>query len=1030
MNYSQESKITGNKFNTRITSLKSFLNKYRIYPSNKKVISISKEQDESSSSDLNINSSDKQNTNNINDNNTTFEYEENEEEEEELNSDEYVSSTNLDVETNTYIKLTDTTKNNNDEKRLSNICGEKEITYPEKVKTKIINKHNNKKIKKNKENGVCNIFFNNKDTISQDNDFNYFSNDKKYKKKNNNKSGIFIHPPKSRNVENKNNSNTQDKKFIFSPDNNGGKKSLKVLREMLVKKLEHLHNKNLGTTPQSHTINMIEVKNNNDLKTVNSKLVKNDIKLSLHQRNKTAKITINNSINKNNSIDNKNISINEMLKSNQINKVKSKILKESNEQNTDNKKYHLISQTSKKLKTEGKIEKIANNKRYNRNENLYLKNNNNKSINKTVNNPLNTNHKYYKKINGVSSSNYSEINKCSSIHSSKKEDKDNYHSLKNLKTQNVKKNIKKFIFDDEFLTIIPFAIDKNVKNEKEKEKEKETAKPFKNSKNKKNNKNKNNKNNQSIKNNLNINKYKIKKIIPLNIKSHKNQLRYFNSFYPKKIKQNIFNKIANEPILTTISNNFRNNKKIEIFKNINSNIDLNQNKYNLSDKKYKKEKSSSKNKELSLNLTTENYIRNLLAFKKLRNLKNKNFKSTDFNNENNNINNNIKKENLTTRIKIDLINEENKKNAKKYITRNNNIINSNNETIHTTVNSNSINSNNYKKIKKIYLDNTTTYKALPYKCLSPNCQSIKKLMDDKKNVSKLKQIYNNKLKLSNKGRNNYNIYFSSNNSRCAGISNNFLTNSTLNSNNIIFFKKLQKESLKNNKYSNNNSNIVNYNLENLSNYSSMNKKIIVFNNVNNFNINNTNNTISEITNIKYGKNNKYISQKTHEDLGNYSSIFNKSYYKNRKKIIINRTPNCHKKNNSKKKSIDKKYNIGLLEQNIIHLDNPYIKSSSNNKTFNIINNINRHQINKNMIYKLNKNNNFSVNNTIKQLKFNNNTQISNSNDKEKKISNINHNSCVNLNLNKNKKSFHIKNKTIEVSGKVSKNHSKKSIMAM
>ena len=123
--------------------------------------------------------------------------------------------------------------------------------------------------------------------------------------------------------------------------------------------------------------------------------------------------------------------------------------------------------------------------------------------------------------------------------------------------------------------------------------------------------------------------------------------------------------------------------------------------------------------------------------------------------------------------------------------------------------------------------------------------------------------------------------------------------------------------------------------------------------------------------------------------------------------------------------------MGLFEQNIIYLDNPYIKSSSNNKTFNIINNINRHQINKNMIYKLNKNNNFSVHFTIKQLKFNNNnTQNSISNDKEKKIFNINHNSCVNLNLNKNKKSFHIKNRTIEVSGKVSKNHSKKSILAM
>jgi hypothetical protein len=209
----------------------------------------------------------------------------------------------------------------------------------------------------------------------------------------------------------------------------------------------------------------------------------------------------------------------------------------------------------------------------------------------------------------------------------------------------------------------------------------------------------------------------------------------------------------------------------------------------------------------------------------------------------------------------------------------------------------------------------------------------------------------------------------------------------------------------------------------------MNKKIIVFNNVNNFNINNTNNTMNEIDNIKYGKNNQYICQKTHEDLGNYSSIFNQSYNKNHKKIIINRSPNYNKKNNSKKKSIDKKYNMGLYEQNIIYLDNPYIKSSSNNKTFNIINNINRHQINKNMIYKLNKNNNFSVNNTIKQLKFNNN-QTSISNDKEKKISNINNKSCANINLNQNKKSFQVKNRTIEVSEKLTKNHSKKSIMAL
>ena len=510
MNYSQEPNVSGNKFNTKITSLKSFINNYRIYPSNKNVISLSKEKEESSSSDLNINSSEKLNANNNNDNNTTLEYEENEEEE-ELNSDEYISSTNLDVETNTYIKLNDSTKNNNDEKRLNNICGEKENAYPEKIRNKIINRYINKKIKNNKENGVCNIFLNNKDMMDKINDFNYFINDKKYKKKYNNKSGFFIHLPKSRNVEKNNNSNTQEQRFIFTPDI-GGKKSIKVLREMLAKKLEHLHNQNWGATPQSQTINIMEIKNNNDLKTVNSKLNKNDKKLNLHQRNKTAKITINNSI------VNKNISTNEKLKSNQTNKIKNNILKENNEQNTDNKKYNLISQTSKKNKTVGKIGKVAKNKRNNRNENLYFKNNNNKSINKTVNNPFNAKHKYYKKMNGISSSNYSDINKFSSIPSCKKDD--NFRSLKNLKTQNIKKNIKKFIFDDEFLTIIPFANNKNGKNENEKEK----AKTFKDSKNKKNNKNQNNKNNQSIKNNININKYKIKKIIPLNVKSPKNQL--------------------------------------------------------------------------------------------------------------------------------------------------------------------------------------------------------------------------------------------------------------------------------------------------------------------------------------------------------------------------------------------------------------------------------------------------------------------------------------------------------------------------
>lgn len=147
-------------------------------------------------------------------------------------------------------------------------------------------------------------------------------------------------------------------------------------------------------------------------------------------------------------------------------------------------------------------------------------------------------------------------------------------------------------------------------------------------------------------------------------------------------------------------------------------------------------------------------------------------------------------------------------------------------------------------------------------------------------------MYSSKIGLNDKGRNSYNLYFSTSmnensNSNYGNNSNNFPYNNNINSNNIILLKKIQKDNLKN-RYPIQTSNTVNYNIGNLSNFSGQNKRIIVFNNVNNYNINNTSNALNNITDLQNNSNNKYVLHQTNDDIKHFSSLVNKSMGRNPK----------------------------------------------------------------------------------------------------------------------------------------------------
>ena len=584
----------------------------------------------------------------------------------------------------------------------------------------------------------------------------------------------------------------------------------------------------------------------------------------------------------------------------------------------------------------------------------------------------------------------------------------------------MQKSIKKCPLDEEYLTIFPLP---NGKNNFEKQK----IKILKDSKGKKFIKKKNNKCNEDK---FKSNNFKIKKIIPLNINNFQNkQLRNVNSCYGKKINK-IINNYQNEQLLNTISNN---NKKIDIYNNFKNNCtNFTQNKNIYSSNKRIFDEKLKKSKELSFNSAQDNNsIKNILSVKNSRYLKNKyTLQNSEINNDSNirdtNINYQIKKNKpMTARIKLNLKTEGNKKNSIKNNPKNN--IN-NNDNIQTKSNKNSsakriiyFDSNNFKNL------NT---RPLIYYSLSPNCQSIKQLIDKTK-ISNIKEIYSN-INNYNQGRNTYNS------SQIHNKSNNFNNNNIINSNinNKIIIKKIKKENIKNNRSNNIAKSMYYYNIENMSQYSNPNlspnhKKIIAFNNITNYNISNTNHTINNLTHTKERPNNT-IFKNTIEILSPFTSINNKKNNNSHKKFYVNKQNNDQQGNNNRINLKDKK-NISTLEQNIIYMDNSKIKNSH---TFNGINCPNKYLYNKNLIYKLNCNDNFNHNNiniNNSQLNYNirinnnvnNYIHFSNSNDKERNT--ISNKSYGTIYLNKNQKDKNSKEKniTLEILDKNQKNLVKK-----
>ena len=1047
MNFPQNSSDLDYKFNSKLTSSQNSNTKdiFINIPSSQITINFSKE--------LNSIEEKKNDSNNNKPKTYISSYEnikkdEDLEEEEEINSEEYVSSTNLEVETNTYINMT------------NNIKEVEELSHNIKSNDKNNNvKYSQGRIIKEKGKNLNMLLINNiqgmtneketsmnntKETNKPNNNFinKYDINDintKKIHHKNNNSEDYFKNiRPCSTNLgrekrNNSKNSNSIEKIRIFTPSNEN-KKKFKELRDMIIKKLDHYQNKNPFYINQSNTINIIEnsddIKNGDKLKSINPDFTDKNIKLSdssKNKRNKTSRITYNNSIsiisnNINKNIPNKNYNQQNIQNNNNnninINIYNKNIIKNLGTINIDEQKYHLIPQISKKVKTQGRIGKIIYSNENKGNNFIYISNYSNNNNSKTTSSPPQN------KKNRISlqpQNLVSNVEYYNSIcqNNIKKPDEHNYlkhnnmHSLKSLKNENFHKNIKKYLLEEDYLTIFPLSNDKNF--------EKQKIKIFKDSKNKKYNKNINNNKKYDSEKDYNPYNMKIKKIIP----NQNKQLRSVNSCYGKKLNQHLLNNYQSEQILKTISNN---NKKIDIYNNFKINytgLDTDNKNINSPNKRII-EGNFRKKKELSLNSIQNNSsIKNLLSLKKIKNLKNK-FVSqnpeSNFDNNSRDINSYQMKKTkpMTKRIRLDLMTESNKNNVKKHKKY---ISNNDNDDIRTKSNNNS----SAKRI--IYIDNNNfknfNSRPLIFNSLSPNCQSIKKLINKSK-ITNIKEIYNNINYNNNQGRNTYNIYASSryNNNKDNNNSNILGNKSNKNNklNNKIIMRKIQKENLKHHHQSNNITRTINYNSENIqecpnSNLSTQHKKIILFNNIGNCNIISSNNTLNNISNIREIPINNSMYKKTIEILSPFSSINKNSNNNSHKKFYINKqNTQQYNHNRSSKESKNSK---GFVDQNIIYMDKNKIK---NMHTF-TMNNSNKYLYNKNMIYKLNKNENFVHNNhqntNNSQYNYNvriNNNQnnnffhISNSNDKDRNT--ITNKSYGNLYINKNRKEKHSKEKNI------------------
>ena len=670
------------------------------------------------------------------------------EEEEEINSDEYISSTNLDVDTNTYIN-TNVTENN------------------ETKNEKNINKNiNNQKGRLNNLNNIfLNNIYNNNKTINTNikKGHHYFKSD--LTNEINNK--IFSTTKGEKVIVTSKSIDRNDN--IFTP-NNKDNKTLKLLKGIFLKQ-----NKNNNNSNNKYNINNIN--SINKLNTININSSKeNNIKSSNNNNNNNIRdknIHIRNIQQKN--IQNNNININIYNKN---------IIKDIGGINIDGQKYHLIPQTNKKLKTQGRLGKIINNNQNKKNNNfVYIINsmNNNTTIN---NNRINS---YNNKIKDESQKN-----------------KYGIKNLKNLKADNLQKTIHKYLLENKYMTILPTS-----PNER--------------------------KNINDIKN-ININ---INKPMPLNninninnTNNSKKQLRSVNSCYGKKINKNIFNTFQVENILNTISNNHKrmnNNKNKFVLQSCVFSLD-NPIKDNINANSILSNKSS--------------YIKKIKPFNTKIKLDLTNEENSIIKDNNNNIslNNNKLKNNSSIKRVIYITNNNNNNlspnsfNIKSLIHKNNNTNNTNNninnsdnqrKSAYYIYTSNRINNNNYmdnsgnkilyRKIKKDNIiiknrinnmNNINNSNTINYNTENKNkeFQTNKKFVTMNNNVSNTNTL--NNITYLNKSyiykKEVLSPFSSINNSKINNINNRIRHNHThtltsINSNNIIY-------ELNNNKINNYNGN--------------------------------------------------------------------------------------------------------------------------------------------------------------------------------------------------------------------------------
>ena len=850
-----------------------------------------------------------------------------EEEEEEINSDEYISSSMLDVDTNTYINQTIVNKSKMDLLNENNLDNDYKIKQTNKKEINI-------NISPPKDNMI---------NFEENNSIKNINNNNAYDKNN------IIPPKKFFDYSSSNHNNNskgkikENKEYIIdneippinlnSINNNNNKNNNSINK---VKKI-----KNNKTIDNKININNVHQKTNIDLEKYNNLIIKKNNENNIYKYNKKAnskKNNINNNINTNNNEvkikRHKNEYSNNYLLNEKLLKDLLIIKKGQNYKILKNSKSIKIEKTKGRLTTSPKIE--TTNKNINKsNINLdilkKLKNNNSKYIiDGDYKNRSSISKVYIKKvaknINNIKS-NDSPSNKKSKINSSISDYNKKVDLLKNNKINK---------------EIINYLQNKKILNYKESFDKKEINKG---NKSKSNGKEKNAKI-----------KSKNKKIQNIEDKSNKinliRKLKCFNSFYPKKTEKKLFKYLNKEQFLTFSNNNISNNNKPDISNTIEFNKSIDLKKINdLSSKKYKFRIKQKRNLSTDIDFITNNTPDKLYKIYNKNELKHKYLFHI------------IRKNNTLSNRSQNL---DNKSNNSKFNLRNNN-----------SLYDFSNNFNKYK-INSFINDSTFNYIVIP----KSNKSSERYYGNYKYNINSLLENRHLNSSSNKKANNDVKIY--------RKIMKNFYNYRKNNSNNIntnihyqnIYGKNNAMRKTDYNRYSKNNNHNINYSISNNINNHINNININTSNNLINFITNITSgedyHSLSGNISTKKSITKKNIKHNLINSIISDPSVPKRKIKKDNEfsNIISNKLIKLY--------TIDSKFTKknSLESHNLINLGNKYIKTNDDLKKIkneiNTLSTINSKNNNKNV---------YNYRNIIKKINKNNIDSNSFKNNENKKIKN-------------------------------------------